>query len=148
MRYFACGEYGETNGRSHYHVAAIVENKEQIEWHKYWDKGFIKIGELTFQSARYTANYLLKQAGVEYKDKEPPFQLMSKGLGADFIFENGDLVRRGLTRNGNQQITPRFYRKKLEIVVPKIPENEWIWHAQREANNKSKIEHTIRRDKL
>lgn len=151
MKYFACGEYGEKNGRPHYHVAAITTNAPAVQWDKYWTAGFVSVGTLTFQSARYTANYLLKQSDREtIDDIQKPFQLMSKGLGGAWAHDNGNTVIKGLKRGGKQQRTPRYYRKILDIK-PDRPKDPWAattntW--QRELNNNAKTDREVRRNKL
>lgn len=146
MKYFACGEYGEKNGRPHYHIAAITKQQD-VQWNKYWTLGLIDIGTLTFESARYTANYLLKQAGEE-STSQKPFQLMSKGLGGAWAHANDKVVRRGLTKGGKPIKTPRYYRKQLDIVAPRMDPHEKHNYWQRKLNNDGKINTTIRRDKV
>jgi len=141
MKYFACGEYGEQNGRPHYHVAAITVNAPNVQWNKYWTLGFVHVGALTFESARYTANYLLKQAGEETLNNVPkPFQLMSKGLGGAWAADNRKTVVRGLTKGGKQIKTPRYYRKKLNIVAPRTDDSTERNLSQRERNNNAQTQ--------
>ena len=76
IRYFHCGEYGEKNGRPHYHAILfnhdfddkvlfsvrdgnnlyISENLSNL-----WPFGFCTIGDVTFESAAYVARYCLKK---------------------------------------------------------------------------------------
>ncbi len=115
IRYFHCGEYGDENLRPHYHACLfncsfddqIVEQQsEGITTYssptltKLWPYGFCTIGELNFETASYTAGYILKKVtgnqanesylrndsyGVAYWVK-PPYTTMSlkPGIGADF----------------------------------------------------------------
>lgn len=91
IRSFYCGEYGEKNGRAHYHLALFnVDFPDKEYWksvngHKYFrsqilesiwsdpetkeSKGHCVIGDLTFESAAYVARYCLKKInGREAED--------------------------------------------------------------------------------
>lgn len=77
IRYFAAGEYGEENGRPHYH--ALVFGYQFTDLRKYkqnargemvftskslealWGLGQCKIGAVTYASAAYVARYALKK---------------------------------------------------------------------------------------
>lgn len=76
IRFFTVGEYGEANGRPHYHTLlfnhdfadkAFYTNRRNIPvWHsaeltKLWGHGRIEIGTLTTASAGYAARYALKK---------------------------------------------------------------------------------------
>lgn len=84
IRFFACGEYGDTkttNHRPHYHIIILGYDFPDKKFYKtsssgsklyrsqlletLWTKGFSDIGEVTFQSAAYVARYTLKKT----KDK-------------------------------------------------------------------------------
>lgn len=83
IRFFHCGEYGDSNGRPHYH--AILFNKEfydkkyfkktkvgetiyvSEELQELWPFGHSSIGSVTTDSANYVARYCLKK--VNGKDK-------------------------------------------------------------------------------
>lgn len=76
--YMACGEYGSTTGREHYHIAtfgywppdAKIWSKNEIgdwlyvseELNRIWGQGYCIIGKLTFESAAYIARYVQKKA--------------------------------------------------------------------------------------
>lgn len=76
IRFYMCGEYGETFGRPHYH--AILFNYDYADkklWRidrenplytsetltQTWGMGHCSIGSVTFQSAAYVARYLMKK---------------------------------------------------------------------------------------
>lgn len=79
FRYFHCGEYGEKNGRPHYHVAlfgiSFEEDRRLVETtpqgdelfdspllNHIWGKGDRnRIGHVTFKSAAYIARYIMKK---------------------------------------------------------------------------------------
>lgn len=75
FRYFACGEYGEETQRAHYHACIFgldFEDKTHFrrigehnlyisdELNEIWGHGQTSIGSLTYESAGYTASYVLK----------------------------------------------------------------------------------------
>ena len=78
FRFLHCGEYGDENGRPHYHAAIFghdfmaesipFKDTEQGEHlytnpilDKIWGKGLAVFGELTFASAAYVARYIMKK---------------------------------------------------------------------------------------
>ncbi len=115
IRYFHCGEYGDENLRPHYHACLFnVSFEDQIveqqsngittyssaTLQKLWPYGFCTVGELNFETAAYTAGYILKkitgnQAAEAYLRNDeygvafwvrPPYITMSlkPGIGAEF----------------------------------------------------------------
>lgn len=76
IRFFHCGEYGEKNGRPHYHACLFnFDFQDKKPWKiindnmlytsndlsSLWTYGFSSIGEVTFQSSAYVARYILKK---------------------------------------------------------------------------------------
>jgi len=77
VRFYACGEYGDVNGRPHYHALLfgvafpdMVYFRQSKGGHKlyvsgelakYWDAGNHLIGDITFESAAYVARYVMKK---------------------------------------------------------------------------------------
>lgn len=130
MKYFACGEYGESYGRPHYHIAAFgVGPKEKEEVELSWKKGFVHMGTLTYNSAVYVAGYIMKKYNGEkarqvYGEKQVPFKMCSKGIGADWLDKNKDPVLQDLfvTMHGSKMSLPRYYKKLLgeEIEIEKL----------------------------
>lgn len=76
IRYYLCGEYGETTAREHYHLCIFGWNPEDRKFfklnktrdkiytsetlQKLWDKGFVTVGNFTPQTAEYCAKYITK----------------------------------------------------------------------------------------
>lgn len=75
-RYYQCGEYGEENGRPHYHAAVFGFGfPDRTVWtrsggnplfrsallEEVWPLGHATIGALTFESAAYVARYVTKK---------------------------------------------------------------------------------------
>lgn len=121
MRYFACGEYGETYGRPHYHAIlfGIEPYKEKRLLLEAWGKGFVKVGTVTPASVRYVTDYIMKaQFGPEfYQGRPSPFQIRSKGLGREFCDRHQDQLREnlGTSINGKPIGLPRYYFKRLGL---------------------------------
>lgn len=76
VRYFHCGEYGEKNGRPHYHAClfnlgfsdrrvftvrggVVLYTSDTLS--ELWGKGFCTVGDVTFESAAYVARYITKK---------------------------------------------------------------------------------------
>lgn len=120
IRYFACGEYGETSGRPHYHIALFgysgcdftwtrtIPGSTQSNWRECcsscitigeaWGHGDIHLGELTKDSAQYIAGYVVKkmQGGTQLLlgDRHPEFSRMSlkPGIGLDAMDEVASVI--------------------------------------------------------
>lgn len=80
IRYFHCGEYGETTHRPHYHACLFNHHfADRIlysstrgnnlyiskELSTLWTYGFSTVGEVTFESAAYVARYIMKKVTGE-----------------------------------------------------------------------------------
>lgn len=83
IRFFHCGEYGDTFRRPHYHAIIfnldfddkiLFSNSNNIPLYtspslsKIWTSGFSTIGNVTFESAAYVARYALKKITGEKAD--------------------------------------------------------------------------------
>ncbi|WNK14050.1 MAG: replication initiator protein [Microvirus sp.] len=145
IRYYACGEYGESTFRPHYHV--IIFGLEQCScskerWKratlnpgvpcgcrdrdlvlKNWGHGGVdRLGTVTYDSARYCADYIgkavtgMKAVGF-YGLRQAPFQVMSTGLGRKYVDENREqlLETLGVTVHGVPMGLPRYYAHRLEV---------------------------------
>lgn len=128
IKYFACGEYGGKFGRPHFH--AIILNWFPNDTDKYgnskiltelWPFGFVKVGTVNYNSARYVASYIVKKKkGIEknyYKDNglNPEFVLMSQGLGKRFCLEHKEQMEQlgYILFNGYKTPIPRYYLDKI-----------------------------------
>lgn len=153
IRYYGCGEYGELNGRPHYHAIVFgiapcscpdsqspveecgCEDRELVM--RCWGHGGVgRIGTVTYKSARYCADYIGKADSSKVVGKrEREFHVMSKGIGRGYIELNEDRLRvdRGVTIMGNHVGLPRYYANKLGI------EKEVMSSEYRVSKMKSKI---------
>ena len=123
IKYYACGEYGDTFGRPHYHAIIFglsPKDKKLIEDN--WRLGFVKLGSVTYDSCRYVAGYVQKKlygkASKEYDEKGiiAPFSRMSKGLGESYVdkYWNKLYDMNTVTVRGVPMGLPRYYQKKLD----------------------------------
>lgn len=151
IRYFYCGEYGEKFRRPHYHLIVFnmdIENKvywKTVMGNKYyksnelndiWQKGFVHVGSVSFESAAYVARYATKKINGrmktehyisdEYYDLEtgemrsivPEFAQMSRmpGIGYDFYKKwRSDMYPRDVCIvRGFKCKPPKYYDRILE----------------------------------
>lgn len=112
IRYFSCGEYGDTTYRPHYH--AIMFNLElpdlkfykngHVDGTKYytsellnsiWQNGYVIIGDVTWDSCAYVARYVMKKRkgkdSIVYEKYNitPPYVVMSRRPGIAANYYNG-----------------------------------------------------------
>lgn len=120
IRFYHCGEYGEKNGRPHYHACLFgfdLEDKQlwkvnngirlyiSKNLQELWPYGFSTIGDVTFESAAYVARYIMKKvngdlADEKYFDKntgeliKPEYTTMSRrpGIGRGWLEKYGSDV--------------------------------------------------------
>lgn len=127
IKYFAVGEYGTEKMRPHYHIIMFNADKEMIV--KAWTKdnkeiGSIFIGTVSEASIGYTLKYMQKPTKIplhKNDDRLKEFQLMSKGLGKNYLTNNmifwhkDDLVNRMYIplKDGKKIAMPRYYKDKL-----------------------------------
>lgn len=143
LRYFQCGEYGETTLRPHHHIllfnvdfpdkrrVRIFDSDSSVyesrELESLWRYGSCKIGAVSFESAGYVARYSLKKViGVDapdwYAGRVPEYLTMSRrpGIGAAWFDKFGDQVypRDELVVNGVPCKPFRFYDERFGRVSP------------------------------
>lgn len=144
IKFFACGEYGSTTRRPHYHACLFgwdPPDKELYSVHRdnqifsstildnLWTHGDTKVGALTFESAAYVARYVMdKKLGRAAKYYEtnglhPEFVRMSRrpGIGSAWYdkyesdcFPHDFCVIRG----GVKTKPPKYYSNKYELKNP------------------------------
>lgn len=160
IRYFHCGEYGSDLKRPHYHAILFgrdFEDKElwtvagghrlytSEELARTWGKGFCTIGDVTWETAAYTAGYTTKKitgnaahdhywgitdTGIEIQ-LEPEYGTMSlkPGIGEQWFREYRDDCYPSdfITQKGRKNRLPRFYdilaERHAEIDLVTIKEN-------------------------
>lgn len=124
LKYYICGEHGETTGRNHYH-AIFLQDKEipdlkffannlyiSEEFAKCWNMGNCLISkQVNERSIKYTIAYTLKKLGEE------KVVLMSKGIGLDYFKVNKESIKAHdgfYVQNGFKQKPPVYFRRKLK----------------------------------
>lgn len=140
IKYYAVGEYGEIHGRPHYHIILFglpekyfklrekIYNQKNRKWENCysldsWPYGIVHIGNVEPESIKYVTNYIDKvyygEAFIKkiYGNRQQPFSLMSKGLGARYAKDNEKMIKQHLniTVGGKDVGIPRYYQKKLEL---------------------------------
>jgi len=155
FRYFHCGEYGDRYGRPHYHACTFgLELNDLVPAGKtksgeqgydsetlthVWGKGKTQIGSLTFESAAYTARYIMKKVNGEKRkeghyeitdqktgevkgEKKPEYTTMSRrpGIGKEWIkkYKEDVYPRDEVIMNGKKMRPPKFYDGHYELEDP------------------------------
>lgn len=155
IRFFHCGEYGDLDARPHYHALLfgidfpdkkphstngqgdVIYKSETLE--RIWGKGFCTIGALTFETAAYTARYIMKKvtgenaihhyetvdsASGEIIQRQPEYITMSlkPGIGGDWFDKfSSDLYPSDfVVIRGQRQGVPKFYDRKVERDDPAL----------------------------
>lgn len=149
VRYYYGGEYGEKYGRPHYHACIFgVDFADKIYDHstdtgfrlytsetlkKLWPHGDHLIGELTWESAAYTARYIMKKINGrraaehylkldhetgELIQLQPEYNDMSRrpGIAATWLakFMSDVYPHDHVIVRGHKTRPPRYYDKQLE----------------------------------
>lgn len=134
IRFFASGEYGEDNGRPHYHALLFgVHQGETDLVHKTWGYGITHTETVSPAAIAYVAGYTAKKYetprfGPEYDTEwvldireekwhkwQPPFLQMSRGGGKNKHGIGGHARqwphswRNFAILNGNRMPVPRYY---------------------------------------
>lgn len=167
IRYYACGEYGDSTGRPHYHAILFGVSVSEHElglpvkscweclsgpvvdaWNNGVERGFVSIGYVGFESALYVAKYVRKKLtgkmGKEaYEDKglRPPFQVVSQKLGFRYAMDHADQIRDNLyvSMRGVRMAVNRYYREKLGITSEEVAENRHDALAERRKEDWTKF---------
>lgn len=120
IKYYACGEYGTTTWRPHYHAIIFDVSMEEID--KAWDKGLTHVGDVTGDSIAYTCKYICKGKRIPLHGKDDrlkEFSLMSKNMGINYLTKQTikwhveNKASYLLLEGGYYQPLPRYYRDKI-----------------------------------
>lgn len=144
VRYYHVGEYGEVNGRPHYHALLFgwsPSDKKLFTVRKgfsvftsdllraTWGDGLHEVGSVTQQSASYVARYLKKRitgswAKAKYGKRAPEYGTMSRnpGIGAGWIDKYRCEVYPvdSVVVRGTFQKPPRYYDDRVGEVAPEL----------------------------
>ncbi|QXP08077.1 MAG: replication initiator protein [Arizlama microvirus] len=148
LRFFQCGEYGETTQRPHHHMILFGEDfckdREPIEnspsghpqytsptLTSKWGKGRCTISEVSFESSAYVARYCLKKitgksSFFHYAGRKPEFVTMSRnpGIASAFYDEfSSDIYPHDEIVPGPGRppsLPPKYFDKLLERADPTL----------------------------
>lgn len=155
IRYYACGEYGDIGNRPHFHACLFGVDfaEDRYLWRKdgdrvsyrspflekAWQGGHAEIGDLNFDTAAYTARYVMKKIGGEMAEEHyarldeesgeviqmnPEFALMSRrpGIGRDWYEKfKGETYRDdSVIMNGMEVRPPKYYDRLYEEEAPEV----------------------------
>ena len=179
IRFFHCGEYGEQLDRPHYHACLFgIDFDDRVEFganngvvhytskilEQTWGKGFCTIGELNYQTAAYTARYIMKKVtgkrAEEHYERvnpitgeiiqlEPEYVTMSlkPGIGRNFYERyKTDFFPRDecpVPGRGVYKTVPRYYENLYAETDPDAYRK--IKRAREKYRNTHKDEYTARR---
>lgn len=129
VRYFACGEYGGSTSRPHYHAIIFgwrpsdlkyfyTSGKDPLylsrELERLWGHGFVTVGDLSLTSAKYVAKYLQKLRPPP-EGCDPPFVLMSNRPGIGYAgIDPADVSTDKIYVHGRSHPLPRYFLKVLD----------------------------------
>jgi hypothetical protein len=187
IRFFACGEYGEQTLRPHYHYLIFNYNfPDKIKYkttkqnntlytspslQKLWPYGHSTIGDLNYQTAAYTARYVMKkitgdQAASHYNrfhpisgkmvNVSPEFSAQSRrpGIGDSWFkkFRDDAFPSDFLIVDGKKHPVPKFYTKKLsEEEHTKVLRRRKASSLPRKADNtpeRLRVREAVKQDRL
>jgi len=121
IKYYLAAEYGSKSKRPHYHMILFNCPANLVE--QSWNLGDVDIGTVTDASVNYSLKYITKGKTVpahKRDDRQREFQLMSKGLGQNYLSEqmikyhHADISRAYVTTlDGIKVAMPRYYRDKI-----------------------------------
>lgn len=129
FKYYCTTEYGPDTNRPHAH--AILFNFDpspgvvDMLVRKCWPKGFVSVFPAREDDPGfigYVTKYLVNNMLCPSSDVLPPFSLMSKGLGLDYIekyqqWHSQTLARFYTQEHGQKNILPRYYRDRLYLFT-------------------------------
>lgn len=128
IRYYLCGEYGDTTWRPHYHAILFDAKEQDIEdaWrdpdtgqplgHVHFD------GAPTGDSIAYVCKYINKEHRIPVHardDRQPEFSLMSKRMGDNYLtpemvrWHSDNEAHHVVLPGGHEKALPRYYREKI-----------------------------------
>lgn len=141
LKYFASGEYGDKNGRPHYHaiilgcddplsyIDSVSNVRTSPHISKVWGLGLVHYGTVTYDSCRYVCDYTFKKYTKDYNiklygNKLPPFQLQSQGIGLFYCDKNYKQIIDNckITMFGENVGLPLYYKRKVVMYKDRLAE--------------------------
>ncbi len=158
IRYYQCGEYGEATqendfiARPHYHACIFNHDfDDRVLWREregiridtseclsnIWLQGFTTVGDVTMESAAYTARYIMKKINGKRQEQhyettnettgeihnlEPEYNTMSRrpGIGRHWFdrYISDVYPKDSIHHKGVGQKPPKYYDSLYEIYSP------------------------------
>lgn len=145
IKFYMCGEYGGQNGRPHYHAilfnfpikwkelkihrmnvdGSIIYECPEIK--EIWEKGFITVAEVNWDTCAYVARYVMKKLKaipapeLYYEQGQiPEFVRMSRrpGIGKENFkpewYTNDEIIIKGHRQNIQTVRPPKYYDKMYD----------------------------------
>jgi hypothetical protein len=132
IRYYMCGEYGAKNGRPHFHACIfnygfpdreLWSTRDGVRLYvskmlsEVWGKGFVTIGDVTFESAAYVARYVTKK--INGPAAKEHYQRVDEATGEVFdLVPEFTNMSRGSKKNGSGGVGRGWYQKFKSDVYP------------------------------
>lgn len=122
-KYFLVAEYGESTHRIHYHAVFFgLPPSFAAFFRKVWPYGFVFTRPLKPGGCQYVLKYVEKCRG-DYKEAytsqglNPPFRIMSKGIGMSFFETNFKEIQknRGYYHNGRIETPDKYVIAKYGL---------------------------------
>lgn len=133
-KHFCCGEYGEENGRPHYHglLFGVHDRKDEALMEHAWGLGHVRADPISIARIHYVTGYTTKKLaqphqleGIDYETGEviqlaPPFRTMSKnpGIGATAM-QWRNAWRTHAVLEGKTISVPRYLKQKWAETATK-----------------------------
>lgn len=145
LKYFACGEYGPTTLRPHYHAIVYDLPLDDLKPYgrshtgymmyesaflsKVWNKGLVRVQPVSFEACAYTARYVMKKQADGDKDVMieeyglyPEFLIMSRnpGIAAKYYESRAPDIYKNdeIYLNGQKFKPPPYFDRRFEIEDP------------------------------
>lgn len=131
IRSYGCAEYGDKNGRPHYHICLFnhdFADREHIatrngfkyyvseELKRLWPFGHNVIGDLTFESAAYVARYVTKK--ITGKDEAKHYEYLDT--------KTGEILRRNPERHVCVSRRPGIGKQWIEQNRQYTYTHDWV----------------------
>ena len=123
LKYYACGEYGSSTHRPHYHAIIFnlpqssLKNPSIIE--KAWGNGYVGFGDCNIATIKYTCKYIMKGLKRKNTTRPPEFALMSKKMGLAHLtpqmlkYYKNHMTNAVTLPGGAKTPLPRYFRDKV-----------------------------------
>lgn len=190
VRFYHCGEYGDEHGRPHYHAILFNYTYPDMQYKRRtsrgdrvytsellagdWGMGLCEIGEVTYESAKYVAGYVIDRVtgdlAEDYYQRVDPetgeiysllpeYATMSRrpGIGKGWFekFPKDVFPKDYVIVDGRKHKVPRFYDEALKSVderafleLKEAREVRGLRHSVNNSPDRLKVREEILRRKL